>query len=260
MELNLKNLQMSDSGNYTCQVSNQFGKQNRTFTLQVLENLKFTSNKKVNQTVLEQSKVNLKCNVDPKYEQYGETSITWYIRIGDISQFNDWSQVSQTAPIMQIGEDSYYKLNLFKEAYDVKTIQPKINHRFLKRNANMTKFFISRKSMYDRRKYMQQSDKSLLISNVDDSDQGFYLCFANNIRGYNYKRFHLKVIDQSSSHSADAIIKLFQKSVKSKQDNPEENSLGNISRSLSIPMIIIILTASVAFITIIGLLYCYKNI
>jgi hypothetical protein len=36
MKMTLKDLKISDSGNYTCQVTNQFGKLDRTFSLKVL--------------------------------------------------------------------------------------------------------------------------------------------------------------------------------------------------------------------------------
>ena len=38
MKLNLKELSLVDSGSYACQVSNQFGKINRTFDLKVQGN------------------------------------------------------------------------------------------------------------------------------------------------------------------------------------------------------------------------------
>jgi hypothetical protein len=38
MKLNLKEISLTDSGTYVCQVSNQFGKLNRTFNLKVQGN------------------------------------------------------------------------------------------------------------------------------------------------------------------------------------------------------------------------------
>ncbi len=91
MQLNLNNLRVGDSGNYTCQVSNQFGKLNRTFSLNVLESLKFVDNDPLNQTIALNSPAVFKCQVDSIYNGFGNTRITVNINKIYFKTFNTFN-------------------------------------------------------------------------------------------------------------------------------------------------------------------------
>ena len=233
MQLDLKNLQVSDSGVYTCQVSNQFGKISRDFKLTVLESLRFTENDHLNQTVSLGMEAIFKCGVEPNYNQFGETSISWYIHSSDDSPLPSkvLSQISKTSPVLQINGESYLKLEF--KANPV--------HSMLTGKANIGY-------------YRRLPDNSLYINQVDLSNSRSYLCFANNSRGFNYIKYSLDVVHHSRPQSVDPLVNLFQNAAIKDSYLPSNDII------LSMPVVAIIVTASLAVVLFVGLLLCYKSI
>lgn len=61
MILKIKNLNLNDNGNYTCQLTNEYGKINRTFSVNIYDNLIFNGIEPTNQTTYYGLNVKFKC-------------------------------------------------------------------------------------------------------------------------------------------------------------------------------------------------------
>jgi hypothetical protein len=75
MSLKIKNLNIHDSGVYACQLTNEFGKINRTFTVNIFENLLFNGLEPLNQTALFGSNIRFQCDIADGYNNKQNTQI-----------------------------------------------------------------------------------------------------------------------------------------------------------------------------------------
>ena len=74
MILKISNLNIHDSGVYTCQLSNEFGKINRTFIVSVYEQIEFNGLDPVNQTVVFGSNARFYCQVSDSFDKKTTTT------------------------------------------------------------------------------------------------------------------------------------------------------------------------------------------
>ena len=80
MVLKISNLNIIDSGIYTCQLTNQFGKINRTFVVNVYEQIGFKGLDPANQTVVYGSYVKFNCEIADNYDkQVTQTRVSFRI-------------------------------------------------------------------------------------------------------------------------------------------------------------------------------------
>ncbi len=150
------------------------------------------------------------------------------MHVSETNKLQDLSQVSIGSQAVQINGENFYEISL-----DIGTRASSSNYKLL-------------------------SDNSLVISNINVNNIGTYLCFANSTRGYNYKQFNLNINESNLIPSTDVLLKLFKKSQMQSVLTETQNK--NSWPELSLPVIFIIATSSMALVIFMALLYCYKNI
>ena len=76
MVLKISKVSIYDSGLYTCQLTNEFGKINRTFIVNVYEHIAFKGLDPINQTVIIGASARFNCDVADNYDkQLAQTKV-----------------------------------------------------------------------------------------------------------------------------------------------------------------------------------------
>ena len=79
MILKISDVSIHDSGVYTCQLTNEFGKINRTFIVSVYEQIAFKGLDPINQTVVYGSFAKFNCEVADNFDKQFTTTKVNYI-------------------------------------------------------------------------------------------------------------------------------------------------------------------------------------